>query len=219
MKSVVKTSKTIEEALQEALKELDLREDEVEVEIIEEPSKGLFGLIGNKEAKIRVTQIYNPVQMANDFLGKLLDGMGIKANMDIELKDDILFIDVVDILPSDLGILIGKRGNTLDAVQYLTSLYINKSTDKYIKIVLDSEGYRAKREKSLIKLARRMADKALYSKKPVKLEPMNPFERRIIHTAIQVYRGVTTYSEGDEPYRRVVIVAKWQLSCHPDWAE
>lgn len=208
MKSVVKTSKTIEEALKKALKELDLREDEVEVEVIEEPSKGLFGLIGNKEAKIRVTQVYNSVEMANEFVGEILNGMGIKANIDIELKKDILYIDVVDILSSDLGILIGKRGNTLDAVQYLTSLYINKPSDKYIKIVLDSEGYREKREKSLIKLAKRMADKALYSKKPVKLEPMNPFERRIIHTAIQGHKGVTTHSEGDEPYRRVVIVAK-----------
>lgn len=208
MKSVVKSSKTVEEALKEALKELDLREDQVEVEVIEEPSKGLFGLIGNKEAKIRVTQVYNPVEMASEFLGKILNGMGIEANINIELKKDILYIDVVDILSSDLGILIGKRGNTLDAVQYLTSLFINKPIDKYIKIVLDSEGYREKREKSLIKLAKRMADKAVYSKKPVKLEPMNPFERRIIHTAIQGHKRVTTYSEGDEPYRRVVIVAK-----------
>ena len=208
MKSVVKTSKTIEQALEEALKELDLSEDQVEVVVIEEPSKGFLGLIGNKDATIRVTQVYDPEKMAKEFLGKIIDSMGIKANLDINLKKDILYIDVVDIESSELGILIGKRGNTLDAIQYLISLYVNKPSEKYFKIVLDAEGYRDKRQESLTKLAKRMADKALYSKKPVKLEPMNPFERRIIHTAIQGYKGVTTYSEGNEPYRRVVIVAK-----------
>lgn len=210
MKSVVKISKTIDEALAEALSELDVREDQVEVEVMEEPSKGLFGLIGTKEAKIRVTVKFDPVGMADEFLSNILDSMGIKGNLEIELIDDILNIDVVDISSSDLGILIGKRGNTLDAVQYLTSLCINKPRIEYIKVALDSEGYRMKREESLKKLAKKMADKASYSKRPVKLEPMNPFERRIIHSALQNYRGVTTYSEGDDPYRRVVIVSKQQ---------
>lgn len=208
MKSVVKVSKTIDEALAEALSELDVKEDQVEVEVLEEPSKGLFGLIGAKEAKIRVTVKFDPIRIADEFLSQILDTMGIEANLKFQLNDDILNIEVVDISSSDLGILIGKRGNTLDAVQYLTSLCINKPRIKYIKVALDSEGYRKKREESLKKLARKMADKATYSKRPVKLEPMNPFERRIIHSELQNYRGVTTYSEGDDPYRRVVIVTK-----------
>lgn len=208
MKSVVKVSRTVEEALAEALEELDVNEDKVEVEIIEEPSKGLFGLIGTKDAKIRVTVKYNPVDMAREFLSQLLRSMDIEANLDIELEEDILHIDVVDIASSDSGIIIGKRGNTLDAAQYLTSLYINKFGDKYIKVSLDSEGYRKKREESLRRLANKMADKASYSKRPVKLEPMNPYERRIIHSALQNYSGITTYSEGKDPYRRVVITKK-----------
>lgn len=209
MKSVVKVSKTVEEALAEALRELEVDdEDKVEIEIIEEPSKGLFGLIGTKEAKIRVTLKYDPIGMAKEFLSEVLTSMGINADLDMKLEGDVLHIDVVDIASSDLGIIIGKRGNTLDAIQYLTSLAINKFGEKYIKVSLDSEGYRKKREESLIKLAKKMADKASYSRKPVKLEPMNPFERRIIHSALQNYNDVTTYSEGDDPYRRVVIVGK-----------
>lgn len=208
MKSVVKVSKTVDGALAEALNELGVSKEQVEVEVIEEPSKGLFGLIGTKDAKIQVTVKYDPVERAREFLSQVLDSMGIKANLELNLAADILKIDVVDISSSDLGILIGKRGNTLDAIQYLTSLAVNKAGEKYIKLALDSEGYRAKREESLIKLAKKMADKASYSKRPVKLEPMNPFERRIIHSALQNYKGISTYSEGDDPYRRVVIVQK-----------
>lgn len=208
MKSVVKVSKTVEEALAEALKELEVEEDRVEVEIIEEASRGLFGLIGAKEAKIRVTVKFDPLVMANEFLSEILSSMGVSANLDSRLEGDILHINVVDIESSDLGIIIGKRGNTLDAIQYLTSLCINRYGEKYIKVSLDSQGYRNKREESLIKLAKKMADKASYSRKPVKLEPMNPFERRIIHSALQDYGGITTFSEGNDPYRRVVIVRK-----------
>lgn len=208
MKSVVKVSKTVDEALAEALNELEVKENQVEVEVLEEPSRGLFGFIGTKEAKIRVTVKFDPISMAHEFLSKLLESMGISGNLEFNLVDDILNIKVVDISPSDLGILIGKRGNTLDSVQYLTSLCINKPREQYLKVALDSEGYRSKREESLKKLAKKMADKASYSKRPVKLEPMNPFERRIIHSALQGYSGITTYSEGDDPYRRVVIVTK-----------
>src|SRR5699024_10508568 len=106
------------------------------------------------------------------------------------------------------GILIGKRGNTLDSLQYLLSLYVNRDSDEYKKVILDIEGYRKKRENTLIKLAKRMADKAIRNKRVVKLEPMNPYERRVIHSCLQDYEGVTTYSEGTDPYRRIVIQAK-----------
>ncbi len=208
MKFVIKSAKTVQEALQEALIELDAKEDEVKVEIIDEPSKGLFGLIGAKEAKIKVIFLNDPIEIADAFLLKILSSMGIIATNQIKKEDNILSIDIMDISPSDMGILIGKRGNTLDSIQYLLSLAINKNRENYLKVVVDSEGYREKREETLVKLATKMAEKARYSKKPVKLEPMNPYERRVIHSTLQSFDGVNTYSEGDEPYRRVVIVSK-----------
>lgn len=208
MKFVVKTSKTIEDALKEALLELDAKEDEVKVEIIDEPSKGLFGLIGAKDAKIKVTLINDPIEIADNFLSKVLTSMGIIATNHIKKDGSILTVDVKDITPSDMGILIGKRGNTLDSIQYLLSLAINKNRENYLKVIVDSEGYREKREETLVRLASKMAEKAKLSKRPIKLEPMNPYERRVIHSTLQSFEGVNTYSEGDEPYRRVVIVSK-----------
>lgn len=208
MKFVIKTSKTVEEAIKDALSDLNAKEDEVKVEVLEEPSKGLFGLIGSKEAKVKVSLINDPVEIADKFLTKVISSMGINAINHIEKNGDILSVEINNINPSDMGILIGKRGNTLDSIQYLLSLTVNKNRSNYIKVVVDSEGYRAKREETLIKLANRMAEKARYSKKPVKLEPMNPYERRIIHSTLQNFEGVNTYSEGDEPYRRVVIISK-----------
>lgn len=208
MKFVVKTAKTVEEALQEALVELKATEKDVEYEVIEEASKGLFGLIGTKEAKIKVVLKNDPEEKADKFLDGILKGMGIIALHDITIEDDIMRIEINNISSSDMGILIGKRGNTLDSIQYLLSLAINKERDNYLKVILDAEGYRAKREETLKRLANKMAEKAKYSKRPVKLEPMNPYERRIIHSALQEFEGVSTYSEGNEPYRRVVIVTK-----------
>lgn len=208
MKFVIKSSKTVESAVQDALSELEVKEDEVKIEIIDEPSKGLFGLIGTKEAKVKVTLLDDPISKADKFLTKVLSSMGIEASNHIEKNGDILKVDIKDITPSDMGILIGKRGNTLDSIQYLLSLTINKNRANYLKVVVDSEGYRAKREETLIRLANKMAEKAKYSKRPIKLEPMNPYERRVIHSTLQEFGGVSTYSEGDEPYRRVVIIAK-----------
>ncbi|MCR3955953.1 MAG: protein jag [Gudongella sp.] len=208
MKFVVKTAKTVEEALQEALEELKATEKEVEYEVIEEATKGLFGLIGAKEAKIKVVLKNDPEETADKFLDGILKGMGIIALHDISIEDDIMKIEINNISSSDMGILIGKRGNTLDSIQYLLSLAINKDRENYLKVLLDAEGYRAKREETLKRLAKKMAEKAKYSKRPVKLEPMNPYERRIIHSALQEFEGVSTYSEGNEPYRRVVIVSK-----------
>jgi spoIIIJ-associated protein len=208
MKFVVKTAKTVEEALQEALIDLKATEKDVEYEVIEEASKGLFGLIGTKEAKVKVVLKNDPEETADKFLDGILKGMGIIALHDISIEDDILKIEINNISSSDMGILIGKRGNTLDSIQYLLSLAINKDRENYLRVLLDAEGYRAKREETLKRLANKMAEKAKYSKRPVKLEPMNPYERRIIHSALQEFDGVSTYSEGNEPYRRVVIVSK-----------
>lgn len=206
MRSVIKVSKTIDEAIKEALIELNANKADVEIEIIDEPSKGLFGLIGGKDAKVRVSVIYDPIEMADNFLCKVLSSMNIDAVNVVKKEGDNLTIDIKDISSTDMGILIGKRGNTLDAIQYLLSLVINKNKDNYIKVIVDIEGYRAKREETLIRLANKMAEKAKYVKRPIKLEPMNPYERRIIHSALQNIQGITTYSEGDEPYRRAEAV-------------
>ncbi len=208
MKSIIKTSKTVEDAVKEALIDLEASEEDVEIEILEEPSKGLFGLIGTKEAKVKVTLINDPIEIADKFLKNIMNAMGIKASNHIEKNGDVLKIDICDIDPVDMGILIGKRGNTLDSIQYLLSLAVNKKRPNYMKVVVDSEGYRAKREETLIRLANKMAEKVKYSKRPVKLEPMNPYERRVIHSTLQNIQGVVTYSEGEEPFRRVVITSK-----------
>lgn len=208
MKYVIKQSKTVAEAIENALLELGVTEKDVEVEVLEESSKGLFGLIGAKEAKVKVTVINDPIEISNNLLNTILSSMGIEATNDVRKEKDVLYIDIKDVDPDNKGILIGKRGSTLDAVQYLISLAINKASSDYIKVVMDVGDYRQKREETLERLAMRMADKAIYGKRPVKLEPMNPYERRIIHSTLQNYEGINTYSEGDEPYRRVVIQSK-----------
>ncbi len=208
MRSVVKMSKTVDEAVNIALEELGVNKEDVHVEVLEEPSKGLFGLLGTRDATVKVTVTNDPVERAENFLNQLLVFMNIKGRAIVEKKNNCLFVEIVDISSSDMGIVIGKRGNTLDAIQYILSLVVNKNRDEYIKIIVDVKGYRDRREKTLIRLANRMADKAKYNNRPVKLEPMNPYERRIIHSALQNVEGITTYSEGEEPYRRVVIQAK-----------
>lgn len=208
MKSVVKMAKTVDEAVKQALIELGTTEEDVEINVIEEPSKGFLGLIGSKDAKVKVTIIYDPIEIADSFLSKMLNSMDIKSVNIIKKDGKKLLIDITDISSTDKGIIIGKRGNTLDAIQYLISLAVNKGKSKYLRVVVDTEGYREKREQTLIKLANRMAEKSKHTNRPVKLEPMNPYERRIIHFALQKVQGITTYSEGEEPYRRVVIQSK-----------
>lgn len=208
MKYVIKESKTVEDAVKNALMELGKREDQVEVEVLEEPSKGLFGFIGGRGAKVKVTVVNDLGDVAHQFLDKVLESLDVKATKNISKEGDILKIDIENVDPTDKGILIGKRGNTLDSIQYLLSLAVNKENQEYIKVLIDIEGYREKREKTLIRLANKMADKALYGGHLVKLEPMNPYERRIIHSSLQNHKGVSTHSEGEEPYRRVVISKK-----------
>lgn len=208
MRSIVKMSKTVEEATDMALRELGVNKEDVHVEVLEEPSKGLFGLIGSKDAVVKVTVINDPVEKVKNFLSRILSYMKIKGDCMAKKEGSCLYVEIVDISSSDTGIVIGKRGNTLDAIQYLLSLVINKDREDYIKVIVDVKGYRKRREDTLIKLANKMAQKAKYSNRPVKLEPMNPYERRIIHSALQHVDGIDTHSEGEDPYRRVVIQAK-----------
>lgn len=208
MRSVVKISKTVEEAVDMALKELGVNEEDIHVEVLEEPSKGLFGLIGTRDAAVKVTVTNDPVEIVENFLNRILLGMNVNGSCVVEKEGSCLYVDIVNINSSDMGIVIGKRGNTLDAIQYLLSLAVNKNRDQYIKVIVDAEGYRKRREDTLIRLANKMAQKAKYSNRPVRLEPMNPYERRIIHSALQHVEGIDTHSEGEDPYRRVVIQAK-----------
>ena len=208
MKYIIKSAKTFEEAKKEALLELNLEEHEVEIEVLEEASKGFLGLIGTRNAKIKVTEIRNIEKLSKEFLERIIISMDLNASVDIKREENDLIVDIQGIDPDDKGIIIGKRGNTLDAMQYLLSLFVNKEEGEYIKVILDIEGYRHKREMTLIRLSQKMAEKAISSKMQVKLEPMNPYERRIIHASLQENKKVQTFSEGNDPYRRVVIQAK-----------
>lgn len=208
MRSIVKTSKTVEEAIQLALTELNVSIDDVSVEVIDEPSKGFLGFIGAKDAKVRLTVDNDPIEIAHNFLKTVLDKMNIEAELSIKRDKEEIYVEVLGKYGRDMGVIIGKRGKTLDSLQYLVSLTVNKNRDKYLRVVLDTENYRKKREETLIRLAQKLANKAKATGKFVKLEPMNPFERRIIHAALQNDKYITTHSEGEEPYRKVVIEPK-----------
>lgn len=268
----------VEEAVKLALMDLKVSREEVEVTVLEEPSKGFFG-IGSKLAKVRVEkkkieeekpqldaqkpqsdlidhkevkekkehketkapkknkakkeqneaekksrkkeahkesslniEVVNKDELkdieeheALDFLKEITDKMGLSLNMKAKVGDDVVYVEMDG---KDSGTIIGKRGQTLDAIQYLTSLVINKSSEKYVKVVIDAENYRAKRQKTLEQLANRLATKVIKTKKHVRLEPMNPYERKVIHATLQQNPNITTRSEGEEPYRRVIIELK-----------
>ena len=270
----------VEEAVKLALMDLKLSRDEVEVTVLEQPSKGFFG-IGSKLAKVRVEkkneekkeipaaeilekeeheenfqqekseepkekidnkeyknnrknrnkkdnkagtaenneeesslniEVVNKSELedveeheALDFLKDVTEKMGLTLSFDVKAGKDIVYIEMSG---KDSGTIIVKRGQTLDSIQYLTSLVINKNSEKYIKVVIDAENYRAKRQKTLEQLANRLAAKVIRNKKYVRLEPMNPYERKIIHATLQQNPEINTRSEGEEPYRRVVIELK-----------
>jgi len=208
MKSVTIEKATVDEAVNAALSELAAEINEVEVEVIKEPSKGLLSFLGNKIAKVKVTVTNGPEEKARHFFDVLLDKMGIKADMKIKLEDNLLKVDIIKIDENDKGIIIGKRGKNLDEVQFLLNLMINKDRQNYVRAVFNVEDYREKREETLKRLAKKMADKCRNYKHKMKLEPMNPYERRIIHSTLQEESDIVTYSEGDEPFRRVVIDLK-----------
>ncbi|WP_069651080.1 RNA-binding cell elongation regulator Jag/EloR [Caloranaerobacter ferrireducens] len=212
MKSIVKTAKTIDDAVREALLELGADRDDVLIKVLEEPSKGFLGLIGGKDAKVEVTVVNDPVEIAGNFLKILFKKMKINASTSIRREGKSLFINIEDISDRDMGILIGKRGKTLDSVQYLVSLIVNKERENYIRVFLDINNYRKKREETLIRLAEKMAFKVKRLRRDIKLEPMNPNERRIIHSTLQNNPYVETFSEGEEPFRRVVISYKKETS-------
>jgi spoIIIJ-associated protein len=207
MKFITRESNTIENAVSEGLVELKADINEVEIEIIQEPSRSFLGLI-SKKAKVKLTVVDGPNEKAKGFLDTLLKKMDVDCKYEIKFENEVLNVDIYEINDKDKGIMIGKRGKNLDSLQYILSLIINKGRQTYVRTLVDVENYRSKREETLVKLAERMADKTRFYKKKIKLEPMNPYERRIIHSALQDKEDIITYSEGEEPYRKVIIDLK-----------
>ncbi len=205
MDEIKKSGKTVEEAISSALKELNISKEEADITVIEEGSKGFLGIFGGKDALVLVAKKFNPEKTAENFLREMFIAMGIIVKVTTKLKEKQMYIELSG---DDMGILIGKRGQTLDSLQYLVNLVVNKGNAPYISIMLDIENYRQRRKETLESLAFNLAKKVKQTKKNVVLEPMNPYERRIIHSALQNDRYVTTYSEGEEPYRNVVISLK-----------
>lgn len=208
MKSITVEKATVDEAVIYALAELKAEMSEVQVEVIKEPSKGLLSFLGNKTAKVKVTMVNGPEEKTKEFFDILLKKMNVDADFKIGYEDNLLSVNIVRINEDDKGIIIGKRGKNLDEIQFLLNIIVNKGRQNYIRVVFNVEDYREKREETLKKLAKKMADKCRYYKHKMRLEPMNPYERRIIHSTLQEEKDIITYSEGDEPYRKVVIDLK-----------
>jgi spoIIIJ-associated protein len=202
---IEKTAKNIDDAILAALEELGVGRDKVDVEVIDEGTKGLLGIFGGKDAKVRVSLKNNPINLATDFLKEIFDEMGLSVDFETNLDGNDLTINLVG---DDMGIIIGKRGETLDALQYLTSLVVNHRGGSYIKVTLDTENYRIKRQEALRALAIRIAEKVSRTGRRHIFEPMNPYERRVLHATLQSHEVVTTYSIGEDPNRKVVVALK-----------
>lgn len=269
MNYVIKTGKSVDEAVREALTELNINKEDANIQILDEGQKGFLGLIGSKDATVKVwpkedenknilndifnedlekeksqdevLDTYNELKFENndnsneisyektediiseeekktsieeeneeilstarEFMTKILEILELENIIEMELEENTLHINVNGD-ENRLGILIGKRGVTLDSIQYILNLIVNKKSSRYIRVSLDSSGYREKRKETLTNLAEKMAKKVIKTGRSVRLEPMNSYERKIIHTALQDFEGVLTHSEGKDPFRKVVI--------------
>ena len=200
------SAKTIDDAITEACQKLTVTSDKLEYEVVEEGSSGFLG-IGAKPAVIKARIKNSVADKAKEFLKKVFDAMNIVVVIDVKYDEENRNIDI-ELSGDEMGVLIGKRGQTLDSLQYLVSLVVNKDEDEYIRVKVDTEDYRKRRKETLENLAKNIAYKVKRTKRPVSLEPMNPYERRIIHSALQNDKYVTTHSEGEEPFRRVVVTLK-----------
>ena len=203
------SAKTVNDAITEACKKFSVPSDKLEYQVVEEGSSGFLGF-NSKPAVIKARvkeEIVTVDAVAKNFLTEVFTAMNIVTVINAEYNeaDNNLSIDIAG---EDMGVLIGKRGQTLDSLQYLTSLVVNKDVENYIRVKVDTENYRQRRKDTLENLAKNISFKVKRTKKSVSLEPMNPYERRIIHSALQNDRFVTTHSEGEEPFRRVVVALK-----------
>ena len=205
MKSLEIRSKTKDEAISKALTELNVKLEDLQVEVLENPSKGFLGFLGAKDGlyKFTVIEKETEVDIAKAFIENILKNSNVDAELNVNQQGNLI---KVDIKGKDASSLIGRRGETLDSIQLLTGLALNKiNKNSSMRVVVDIENYRSKREESLIRYAQKVAREVIKTKKTKKLEYMNPYERRIIHSALQNNKSVSTYSEGTDPYRRLVI--------------
>lgn len=207
MESIKQEGKTVEAAVKKALEKLEITRDEAEIEVLEEGSKGIFGLIGSKNARVEVTVKKDPVKIGREFLEDIFATISLEVTVEVVNEKTDSEQAVYNLKSPDLGIVIGHRGETLDALQYLTSLVVNKQYKQYFRVLLDAEGYRDRRKETLKRLARKLARKCLKKGRKVVLEPMPPHERRIIHITLKNDSRVKSYSEGEEPFRKVMIEA------------
>ena len=200
------SAKTVNDAITEACKALGVTSDKLDYKVVEEGSNGFLG-IGAKDAVIEAAVKNSVSDIASDFLKDVFAAMNMTVVVDVKYNADDNEMNI-DLSGDDMGVLIGKRGQTLDSLQYLVSLVVNKGNEDYIRVKVDTENYRERRKSTLENLAKNMAYKVKRTRRPLHLEPMNPYERRIIHSARQNDKFVTTHSEGEEPYRHVVITLK-----------
>lgn len=200
------SAKTVDDAITEALVKFGTTSDRIEYEVIEKGSAGFIG-IGRRDAVIKARKKYSIEDDTREFLNKVFAAMDLQVEIIIDRPEDGNVVNV-ELKGDDMGVLIGKRGQTLDSLQYLTNLAVNKHAENFVKVKIDTEDYRKRRRETLENLARNIAYKVKRTKHPVSLEPMNPFERRVIHSTLQNDKFVTTHSEGEEPYRHVVVTLK-----------
>lgn len=200
------TGKTVDDALTEAAIKLETTSDKIDYEVIEKGSSGILGF-GSKLAKIKARKKNTIEDIAVEFLNKVFNAMNLTVNIDVTVNMEDKMVDI-ELSGDEMGVLIGKRGQTIDSLQYLVSLVINKESEDYLRVKVDTENYRARRKTTLEELAKNIAYKVKRTKRAVSLEPMNPYERRIIHSALQNDKYVTTKSEGEEPYRHIIVILK-----------
>ena len=200
------SAKTVADAVTLACQQLAITSEKLEDEVVDEGKAGILGF-GAKPAIIKARVKATLVDNVKIFLNEVFAAMNIEVVVNVEYDEKERNMNI-DLAGEDMGMLIGKRGQTLDSLQYLVSLVVNKETEEYVRVKVDTENYRERRKATLENLAKNMAHKVKRIRRSVSLEPMNPYERRIIHAALQDDKYVTTHSEGDEPYRRVVITPK-----------
>lgn len=200
------TAKTVSDAVTAACQQFEVTSDKLEYEVLEEGSSGFLG-IGSKPAVISARVKKTIEDTAEKFLKDVFAAMDLTVNLNLTYDEEQKTLDV-DMTGEEMGVLIGKRGQTLDSLQYLVSLVVNKESEEYIRVKVDTENYRERRKETLENLAKNIAYKVKRTRRPVSLEPMNPYERRIIHSALQNDKYVVTHSEGEEPFRRVVVSLK-----------
>ena len=203
------SAKTLNEAITEACQKFGVISDKLDYQVIEEGSAGFLG-IGSKPAIIKAAvkmEEMSVEEVAENFLSDVFKAMSMNVAVEVRYQEDEKTMDI-ELSGEEMGVLIGKRGQTLDSLQYIVSLVVNKEIENYVRVKVDTENYRQRRRETLENLAKNIAYKVKKTKRPVSLEPMNPFERRIIHSTLQGDKMVSTHSEGEEPFRRVVVTLK-----------